>query len=180
MSLRTLLLAALLGPALVGLAAPAIAAPPSDPKIDQLLEISRAKASVEDMLPQIEASQRQLVEQIVEGQSFTDAQRQVFESVMRKASTRMTQVMSWDKLEPMYRDLYRQTFSAEDVDALIEFYKTPAGQNLLDKTPQLVQNTMTAMQKQIAPVIEEFKRDLSAELDRARTGSTEKSPAKTP
>lgn len=173
MSLRTLLLAALLGPALMGLAAPAVAAPPSDAKLDDLLEASRARQTLETLLPQVEASQRQMVEQMLTGQQANEEQRKDFDNILRKSFDRMKQAMTWDKLAPLYRDAYRQSFEAEDVDAMIAFYRTPAGQKMLDKLPQLMQNTMAGVQKLLLPVMQDLQRDLAEEAKQLENASAE-------
>jgi uncharacterized protein len=43
--------------------------------------------------------------------------------------------------------VYASNFSADDLRALTAFYKTPTGQRLLQKTPVVMQQTMTAGQK---------------------------------
>ncbi|WP_226467539.1 DUF2059 domain-containing protein [Luteimonas panaciterrae] len=177
MSLRTLLLAALLGPALIGLAAPAIAAPPSDAKLDELLEASRARQTLETLLPQIENSQKQMVNQMLEGQQVSEEQRKSFDRILGKSFDRMKQVMTWDKLAPLYRDAYRQSFEAEDVDAIIAFYRTPAGQKMLEKLPQLMQNTMAGVQKLLMPAMQELQRDLAEEAKQLENASSTAEPA---
>ena len=47
---------------------------------------------------------------------------------------------------------------------MIGFYSGSAGQKLLDKMPQLMQNTMTAMQKVIVPMIEQMQRDIASQM----------------
>ena len=150
--------------ALLCLAAPlALAAPPSDAQIDKLLEVMRARQTVDAMLPQIEASQKQMVAQMTAGQDVTPEQQASFERIMDKTNARVRQALAWDKLEPMYRDIYRQTFSGEDVDAMIEFYGSPAGQRVLDTMPQLMQQSMAAMQKLMVPMLQDMQRDIREE-----------------
>ncbi|MDR7135613.1 hypothetical protein J2X06_002822 [Lysobacter niastensis] len=83
---------------------------------------------------------------------------------MSTSSRRVREALAWDKLHPLYRDIYRQTFTGEDMGAMIDFYGGSAGQKLLDKMPQLMQNTMAAMQKVIVPMIEQMQRDVAAEM----------------
>lgn len=142
------------------------AAPATDAQIDRLLEVMRARQLVEGMLPQMEAMQQQMVEQMSAGQSLTAEQKKDVEGVLSRTHQRMREVLSWKNLQPLYRDIYRQTFTGEDMDALIGFYSSPAGQKLLEKMPQLMQNTMGAVQKMVAPMIEQLQQDLAAELQR--------------
>ena len=151
--------------ALLALSIPVVsAAPPSDAPVDKLLEVMRARQTVEAMLPQVEASQQQMVEQLTAGQPLTEQQRQDLQRILATSSSRVREALAWDKLQPLYRDIYRQTFTGEDMDAMIGFYSGSAGQKLLDKMPQLMQNTMTAMQKVIVPMIEQMQRDVASEM----------------
>ena len=143
----------------------ALAAPPSEAQIDRLLEVMRAEQTVEAVLPQVRASQQQLVEQATRNAS--PAQR---EAAMQAAAASLRAVestLSWESLQPVYRDIYVRTFSAEDTDAMVAFYSSPAGQNLLDKMPLLMQNTMTAVQGLVLPMLERLQHDLQQQLDDA-------------
>ncbi|RDZ26770.1 DUF2059 domain-containing protein [Lysobacter silvisoli] len=146
----------------------ALAAPPSDAQVDRLLEVMRARQTVEAMLPQIEASQQQMVAQMMAGRELSASERKGLESTIARSSAQLRKTLAWPKLEPIYRDIYRQTFSGEDMDALIAFYTSPAGQNLLDKMPSLMQNTMNAMQKLIVPMMQDLQRDIEAEAHEGR------------
>jgi len=76
-------------------------------------------------------------------------------------------LLDWTKLEPMYIRIYQKTFSQEEVDGMIAFYKTPGGQAVVSKMPTAMQNTMDEMQQMMAPVMQSMQRmqqDVIAEL----------------
>lgn len=141
----------------------ALAAPPNDAQVARLLEVMRARQTVDALLPQIEASQKQMVEQMMAGRELSADERARLDRMIARSSAQMRKTLAWDKLEPVYRDIYRNTFSAEDTDALIAFYGSAAGQRLLEKMPALMQNTMTAMQKLVVPMMQELQKDIEAE-----------------
>jgi uncharacterized protein len=63
--------------------------------------------------------------------------------------------------------LYQATYTQDEVDGLIAFYKTPAGQALINKAPLLLQNTMNEMQAFMRPMVQriaQIKRDGEEEL----------------
>jgi hypothetical protein len=167
MSHRTLLLAvSMLLATCIGAPAPAAAAetPLDDARIDRLLDVTRARQMLEGMLPQVEASQRQMVAQLTAGQELDDAQRARMEAIVSRSSAAVRQALAWENLEPIYRDIYRRTFSAEDIDAIVAFYETPAGQRMIEKMPALMQHTMEAMQGLVVPMLEQMQREISAEV----------------
>jgi len=69
-------------------------------------------------------------------------------------------MLSWQEMRPLYVNLYKQLFSKQDVLAMAEFYESPAGQSMLDKTPQLMQNLMGAIQQNITPLFADLQKDL--------------------
>lgn len=138
--------------------------PADDARLDRLLEVTRARQMVDAMLPQIEASQRQMVAQMAGGRELDAARQQRLDRIMAGSAASMRQALSWDNLEPLYRDVYRQTFTGEDVDAIIAFYETATGQRMLDKMPELMQNTMAAMQRLVLPMLQDMERELAAEV----------------
>lgn len=147
------------------LAAPfAYAQQATDAQVDRLLEVMRARETLDAVLPQVQASQQQMVAQATAGQQLDAAERERIERIVARGNATIAQALAWEKLEPVYRDIYMATFTGEDMDAMISFYESQAGQNLLDKMPQLMQNTMQAVQQMLMPVLAELEQDLAAEV----------------
>ena len=138
--------------------------PADDTRIDRLLEVTRARQMLDAMLPQIEASQRQMVAQMTGGRELDAAQQQRLDAILASSATTVRKTLAWENLEPIYRDIYRQTFTGDDIDAIVAFYESPAGQRMLDRMPELMQNTMAAMQRLVVPMLQQMERDLAAEI----------------
>ncbi|WP_101926900.1 MULTISPECIES: DUF2059 domain-containing protein [Luteimonas] len=149
--------------ALVLTAPAAFAAPPSAAQIDRLLEVMRAEQTVTTMIPQVAASQQQMLAQLTQD---ADPQQREAAARVAKASLRSIETaLSWEALQPLYHDIYAKTFTAEDTEAMTAFYSSPAGQNLLDKMPLLMQNTMAAVQTLLLPMLQQLEQDLREELE---------------
>jgi len=153
---QRLLLAALLALA----AAPALAEPPSDGDVNRLLSASRAQNMLDSMLPQIEAMQRQQFAQLTAQHPLDAAQQQKVQQIQERTQATVRKALSWQEMRPLYVNLYKQSFSKQDVLAMAEFYESPAGQSMLDKTPQLMQNLMGAIQQKITPLFVDLQKDL--------------------
>ena len=138
----------------------ALAAPPSDADINRLLAASRAQSLIEGMLPQLETMQQQQFAQLAEQHQLDDQARNRLQRIQERSSTTMRQALSWQEMRPMYVQLYKQTFTREDVVAMAEFYESSAGQSLLDKTPALMQNVMVAVQQKMVPLMEQLRKDI--------------------
>ena len=140
----------------------AFAAPPTAAQADRLLEVMRARETVDAILPQVQMSQQQMVVQLTAGQELDAADRARLEQLMQRNQARMVEALAWEKLEPVYRDIYLATFTSEDMDAMIGFYSSDAGQKPLDRMPQLMQNTMAAVQQMVIPMLQEMEQDIRA------------------
>jgi hypothetical protein len=77
--------------------------------------------------------------------------------------------MSWKALEPDYIDIYAKNFTDEQLDAILAFYKSPAGIALIEKLPtlttqgmQLAQEKMAALQPQLKQMVEDFAKSLAS------------------
>ncbi len=142
--------------------APVFAAAPTDGDINRLLSASRAQTMLDSMLPQIEQMQQQQFQQLTQQRQLSAQQQEQLKRIQQRTGQTLRQAMSWQQLRPMYVDLYRNTFSKEDVIAMAEFYESSAGQSLLDKTPLLMQNVMVAIQARMQPLFVELQKDLEA------------------
>jgi uncharacterized protein len=167
MSHKSLFLTLLLAASAVFAPAPVAAQGADDARIDRLLEVTRARQLIDSMLPQVEASQQQMFEQIAAGRRVDADQQATMERIRERSAAALRQVLAWENLEPIYRDLYRETFSAEDVDAMLAFYESPTGQRVLDKMPLLMEKTMVAMQRIVVPLLQQLEQDIRAETSAA-------------
>ena len=79
----------------------------------------------------------------------------------------ITSQIGWQAMEPQYVDLYANTFTEAQIDDLLAFYKSPTGQVVIEKIPELTRNCMQlAQQKMIAlqPQLKEIMRDFVKEV----------------
>ena len=86
----------------------------------------------------------------------------------KKAFDLIQSQMGWKALEPDYVDIYAKNFTDEQLDAILVFYKSPAGIALVDKLPtltaegsQLAQAKMKALQPQLRQLIQEYSKSVS-------------------
>lgn len=138
----------------------AFAAPPSDADIDRLLKASRAESMLGAILPQMEEMQRQQFEQMTSGKDLTPEQRAEVERIQARTNEILRKTLAWEEMKPLYVDVYKKTFTSEDVRAIAKFYESQAGRNLLDKMPLLMQNVMAAIQQRMVPMLEELQAEL--------------------
>ena len=155
---------------LAGLAPSAFAQQASDAEVDRLLEVMRVEEQTKAFLPQMLATQKQMAERIAAEQGLDEEGRKRMLTITEKNHAALADMLAWEKVEPIYRDIYRKTFTDAEVQSLIGFYGSPAGQGFLDKMPLLMQNTMAAMQDLVMPAIKAMREELEQEMPEAETG----------
>jgi hypothetical protein len=107
------------------------------------------------------------MQQELRGRNPTPRQQQAIEKMKDKMVAVMQGELSWANLEPMYMRLYRESFTEEEIGGMLSFYRTPAGQAVINKTPALMQKTMQEMQRMMSgmspkmqKILEEFLADM--------------------
>jgi hypothetical protein len=146
------------------LAAPlAFAAKPSDAQIDRLLEVSRTRQTLVDSLAQVEVVQEKMMREKFDGKLDAAMQARL-ERLLEIQRRNLREALSWERMGPLYRDVYRGTFEAEDIDGLIEFYASPTGQRFIERTPKLAEQLMVALDKVLTPMMQQLEADLEKEM----------------
>ncbi len=155
---------------LLSIAVTAMAEPASDTSIKQLLAVSQAKDFSDSLKDQIYSIMNNVVNEALNGKKPTPKQQKAIDNMMDKTSDLFQKEMAWDKLEPMYISLYRETFTEEEINGMLAFYKTPAGKAVIEKMPGLMQKSAVESQKIISssmPKIKKIRDDFQKEINAA-------------
>ncbi len=148
---------------------------PNEASIKQLLEVAQAHKLVDSMMAQMDAFVKNAMQQATQGQSVSP---QIQKNIDRRQSELMNilkEELAWEKLEPLYIRVYQQSFSQDEVNGLVAFYKTPTGQALINKMPVVMQNTFNELQQRMTPMMQRIQRmqqDVVAEIqaEKAKKG----------
>ena len=146
----------------------ALAAPPTPESIDTLLQLTRIERLLDAMKTSVDQSMQQSMRIAMKDQPQTAEQQRIFDSMSAKFATIFREEMSYAKLRPMYIRVYSESFTQEEVDGLIAFYRTPAGAAYIDKMPVVMQKTMAEMQPLMAPMLERMKAAAQEAVDESK------------
>lgn len=144
-----------------------IAAPASEGSVRQLLAVSQAQKLMDGMGGQLNALMNNAVQQALNGKAPNAKQQQAITKMKNRMVALMQGELAWEKVEPMYVRLYMESFSEEEVAGMVAFYKTPAGQAVINKMPLLMQKTMVEVQTMVsstAPKMQKIQEDFMAEM----------------
>lgn len=142
-------------------------APASDASIRRLLDIMHARKLVDGLPHQIETVMSGTMQKMLQGQAVSPPQQRAINEMVSKMTALMREDLNWDQMEPLYLKVYRQSFSEAEIQSMIGFYSTPAGQAVVEKLPLVTQNVMTAMQERMAammPKIQQMAADMAKQI----------------
>jgi len=151
-------------------AASAIAAPPTPESIDTLLTLTRMGRVLDSMMVSVNQTMQQSMRIAMKDQPQTPEQQQLLDNMSTKFATIFREEMTYAKLRPMYIRVYSESFTQDDVDGLIAFYRTPAGTALIEKMPVVMQRTMAEIRPMMAPMLERMKAAAQEAVAEAKAG----------
>lgn len=148
---------------------PALAADskPSEQSIKQLLAVTETHKLLDGMMNQIDGMMENSMRQALQGKSLAPDQQKAFDNMRAKSVALLKQELSWDSLEPFYIRMYRDSFTQEEINGMLAFYKTPSGQAVIKKMPAVMQGAMVEMQKRMGtlmPKLQQIQKETLAEL----------------
>ena len=132
-----------------------------------LITLTRRKLGAMQIQKTIEKS-FEMVKQMIPAQmkqmGFSDeASSDEAQAAMRKTMDLVMKEMSWDKLKGDYISIYAETFTEEELQGAIEFYKSPIGRKFTDKQQELMRKSMQISQKQmetLMPKIQQLTKEM--------------------
>ena len=163
---RSLALAALL------IALPADAQTPSDKSLNRLIELQNLPAQLRTAVPAAtDFTNQEINRQINSNTRLSPEQR----AALQRASEQYVSGMNREvfqseellnQMREISRDAMRQTYTQEEVDAMIAFYHTPAGQSVLNKQGDLTKTMMPPMMRLISQRYEQVSQRLTPQFRR--------------
>ena len=129
------------------------AAAPSDAAIDELLEVMRLREQTSKMLDAMNQEFAQNASMFAQksGTAENAAVQQRMQAMQQQMGQILREEMAWEKVRPVYRQVYKESLTAEEVAGMLAFYRTPVGQSVLQKQPQITERAMQISREQILP-----------------------------
>lgn len=134
------------------------AAVPSEQSIKQLLTVTDSRKLVDRMTGEMEGMMKGAMQQALKGQTISPKQQKIIDDMQSKTLAVLKQELNWDVLEPMYLKIYAESFTQEEIDGILAFYATPAGQALIQKMPSVMQKSTEEMQKRMASLMQKLQK----------------------
>jgi len=156
-SSRRLAAGAAVAAALAGFMPAAWSAQPTTASIEVLLIVTKSEALVDKTGADLERNMQGAVLAGLQGRQPTAREQQAIDRMTRETAAVIRQEMSWAQMRPMMIKIYQDTFTQEEVDGQIAFYRSPVGAAVVDKMPLVMQATMAATQQSLARVMPQLQ-----------------------
>jgi hypothetical protein len=122
-------------------------------KAQELLQVAKMDQGFKQMLDRAQAT--------IKAQSTRQATAPADKAAIEeKISPILSQQLNWDQLKPQYVKVYADTYTEEELDAILAFYKSPAGQAWFANSPvvgekarQITQQAMQDAQAQVRKAV---------------------------
>src|SRR5882762_4703032 len=108
-------------------------AKPSEASIRQLFEVMHSSKLLEAYVTQIDGTVRASMQQAFAGQQPTPKQQEIMETLGHNIASLVKEELNWASFEPMMIEVYRNTFTQHEVDGMLKFYRSEAGQAVIAK-----------------------------------------------
>jgi hypothetical protein len=146
----------------------ASAAVATDASIEELLQVTRVQSISEDIDARVEQNLRATLVQAAAKEKLTAEQQRGLEQYVVKAAALVREETNWSKMKPEIVRIYREALTQEDIEGMLAFYRTPAGQAVIKKLPQVTQKTMEFAQRRMSELMPKLQAILQEALTQAK------------
>jgi uncharacterized protein len=144
------------------------AAPASQESVENLLTVTKTESMMDSMYSGMEQMMRQGMRQSTAGKPVSPEQQRYFDALPAKFVAVMRDEMNWQKMKPMYVQIYRESFEQDEVDGLLAFYASPAGQALINKMPVVMQKSVAVSQSLIESFVPKMTKAIQDAMAEAK------------
>lgn len=127
-------------------------------KVQEMLDLLHLDRLMDQMMDMVQKQASSMTDAQMNGKGVPPEQKERFDAFQKQLFTFIQTQLSWKAMESDYVDMYSQTFTEEEIDAMIAFYKSPAGQSMIAKTPELTQKSSVLVQKKMVTLIPQMQK----------------------
>lgn len=151
-------------------------------KVEELLQLTRMDHLMSQMIDQMTARMKASADQQAATMNFTPEQKTIYDDYQQKLNQLLASYLNWDKMKPVMVQVYSDTYTDDELNGILNFYRSPAGQAMVAKSPQLMNKTMSAMMQQMGalqPQVQQLSKDFAEKMQQ-KAAPTTPAPAPAP
>ncbi len=136
-------------------------------KIGEMFTIMRIDQGIAQLVNQQSVQiQRALSAMAAQGK-FSAAQQKDTDVFGQKVLGIVKDGINWAKVKPQFVDIYAATYTEQDIDGMLAFYRSPVGQKMLQsqatlsaKSQAVAQQQMQELQPKLRDAFDQFKKEM--------------------
>ena len=139
-------------------------------KAREYFALTHTEQISEQVVNQVTNQANQALLQALMGAKPTPDQQRVVDEMEGQMRAILQRTIGFRALEPEYARLLAAAYTEQELDQILAFYRSPAGQALVEKTPALLQQTSTLVQERVgnaAPELQEVIRHAMEQVIKA-------------
>ena len=141
-------------------------------KLFEVMRIKQQMQSMKAMIPgmvqqQIQATMKQTEAELPAGSKMTPEVREKLQAVVNKYVAKSMDLYPSDEMLTDMTGIYQKHLSKDDVEGLITFYNSPAGQHLLDAQPVIAQEYMPLVMGKVGQRSQAMTKEMMKEIAEA-------------
>lgn len=137
----------------------------SDQQVTQLIQVMNVEQLLQDTIkklrPQLNQQAYTIVQSIVNRDQLSPEEKSIANELADQLYQLTLKSVEWSKIQPVYQKIYKDVYSAEEVQAQIDFYSSPIGQSILKKTPIVAQESMKIVNGQLMNTLQTAEKDFA-------------------
>lgn len=103
-----------------------------------LVDLLRIEQNIADSIAQYKG----MMTGIIAATDTTSADSEAAKKQQKKFDDLISSELNWNKIKPDFVKLYSDTFTIDELNEMVKFYKSKPGKTLVEKTPELTKKTM--------------------------------------
>lgn len=146
------------------------AKPASEASIRELLAVTHAKRLLNSEMSRVDAMMRQEMRRGLGGRQLSPKEQKIMDDTAAKLAALFKEEMNWKTLEPTFINIYRRSFSQDEINGMLKFYRSRVGKAVIAKMPLVMRGSIEMMQdrmRAIMPKVIKIEQDSFAQLKAA-------------
>lgn len=136
-------------------------------KAEEFVRLSKLDEMIQHSMKQSMAQLRSGVLQQTFGLKPVPEVKEELTDLENRLEKLMFQIFAWDAIGPAFVKLYAEAFTDEELDGMVAFYRSPAGQAMARKSPELMNKVNEISQQRMLAAAPEFQKIVQEAMERA-------------
>lgn len=146
-------------------------------KVKELFATMHLEHNLDRMMSAMKSQVEATAQNAPGSDHLTPEKKKIQQEFIDNSMKVVNDAFGWQVMESAYVKLYADTYTDSELDGILAFYKSPAGQAMLAKTPELTAGTMQIVHSRMT----EFQTRMKALQDQyLKQMATPATPAATP